>query len=165
MTKRTKVNPAQEENNVPTTTIFQGRDGVTKNLWSQAEKTVIVKLYKEAPLLPYPLVVKETRIGTKEMVYDIPKEAVVDFVEKLWPWCDAFNTTPGYYTDLHSGKKIDPQEIMILRHEKRNIPVCPDYSQTGGMVVDFVETSQLEESTDGLFYCKKAKQGLAYIQA
>lgn len=59
-------------------------------------------------------------------------------------------TTPGDCSDL--------QDMMILRYENRNIPVCPDYFQTGGMIVDLVETYQLEETAGTDYITKEAKQ-------
>lgn len=155
MTENTKVDST---NGVKVTTFFKGKGGDTEEQWSPTEKTIVVHLYKEEPLLPYPLLTKETRIGTKEMVYDIPKKEIVDFVAKLWPWKDPLKTTPGYYIDLHSRKKVDLHDMMILRYESRNIPVLPDYFQTGGMIVDLVETYQLEETTGVCCCTKEAKQ-------
>ena len=155
MTKNTETD---SDNDVKVTTIFGGKGGVTEGKWSPIEKTIVVRLYKEEPVLPYPFLLKETRIGTKEMVYDIPKEDVVGCVAKLWPWKSNLETTPGYYSDLHSRKRVDLQDMMILRYENRNIPVCPDYFQTGGMIVDLVETYQLEETAGIGCVTKEAKQ-------
>lgn len=82
MTKNTETD---SDNDVKVTTIFGVKGGVTAGKWSPVEKTIVVRLHKEEPALPYPFLLKETRIGTKEMVYDIPKEDVVGCVARLWP--------------------------------------------------------------------------------
>jgi len=112
----------------------------TNDEWSFAEKEAMIRMCKESPALRFPLKQRTTADGTSEMVYDIPAKHKRYWLNRLWPFVGFDYDTPKY--DLHSKSAFKASDMLVIRYKNRNLVVCPDYLNTGGMAVDVLEASE-----------------------
>lgn len=102
--------------------------------WSPGEKYVMTRLVPRSPELAHPLEECRNRKGGCEMVYSL--EGDTKALEDAWPFS---NWKPGMddeVYDVHSRRLFRFGNCKIIRLEGRNILVCEDYLQTGGMACD-----------------------------
>lgn len=107
-------------------------------VWSPGEKGLLCKYFDESPMLEYPLREITVGNGTKEYMYDIPRE---DTKKVLSTICSEFVDmlfSGEELMDVHNLKTVDPNDIKIIRYEERNIPVSPYYESDGGMLIDII---------------------------
>lgn len=108
---------------------------------SMNEKEIIRHIQNEEEKLPYDLQIHSTEEFGGEAYYVIPEKEKYECLKKCWPFigCPKPSTK---VLDIHSGETFPFKDAFIIRWENRNVVVCPDYFQTGGMCVDIVEPSE-----------------------
>ena len=118
--------------------IVAAEDGVDLSertaAFSAAERTIMRQVVKVSDPLPYPLKPLKLANGGIDQMYDIPgndKERVV-------LQCCAMDIlrSKKACVDIHSGKSVLPKDANVIRWMDRNIVVCPDFANTGGMECD-----------------------------
>ena len=118
--------------------------------WSPQEKVAVTEMFKEEPMLeddkgwPYAIRAITTDNGHVAMVYDLPHDALISNIQRLWP----FDNVPDETTlliDLHSHMKMRLCDMKMIRWHRRNIPVSGDYLHTGGMTIDFIPAEKEDD--------------------
>lgn len=106
--------------------------------WSRSEKQVICRLVGPSNPLPYPLQKRKCPNGDYDMVYLMPQEDKERELRRCWPFQVDCPDMDMELTDVHCMRKFKFRDSLIIYSEQRNIIVCPDYFEFGGMVVDMM---------------------------
>jgi hypothetical protein len=118
--------------------------------WSAGEKLVMARMHKQEPPLvdnngkPYAIRSVTTANGHVAHIYVIPKDERVKHMQRLWPF-KPVPTADEMLQDVHSNKVAPFQDCEIIRWNRFNFIVAPDYLHTGGMAVDLVTPADEEE--------------------
>ena len=131
---------------------------------SHGEKAMLVFLCGEQPELDYPLEDVVLSNGKTERMYVLPDEVKDELLPKLFPFYPSFKPDDDVQ-DIHSGKTFKFRDARVLRWNNRNILVCPDYPQTGGMAVDMVRSKPEKKGDEGVFVMGRKTAGGGVIQA
>lgn len=105
---------------------------------SLMEKKVCTFLYETSPVLKYKISSHKGSDGCSYMFYEIPALTGED-IKATWPFANEVSPETVFY-DLHSEKWFTLKDAKILRYAKRNILVSPFFLDSGGMVVDSMES-------------------------
>lgn len=111
------------------------------NAMSKSEKKILKILIKPSAKMEFPIKEETGADGIKYSVYQIPKEKIQEVVEQLNP----FVTIPEKPYCLHEKRFFSTNEAKVIRYSDRNIPVSPDFLNTGGMCVDWIDADDEEE--------------------
>lgn len=121
--------------------------------WSMGEKVVLSTLQKQEPPLrdkdgkPYGIRCITTANGHVAHVYDMPYADKVEHLKRLWP----FWPTPDEYKlmyDMHSDTTAPFCDCRIIRWNRFNMVVAPDYLNTGGMAVDLEDADKMKRKEE-----------------
>lgn len=117
--------------------------------WSIGEKIVLSMLQKQEPPLrdkdgkPYRIRCITTANGHVAHIYDMPYADKVEQLKRLWPFYPEPNADDKMY-DMHSDKVVLFGDCNIIRWNRFNMVVAPDYLNTGGMAVDLEDADKMK---------------------
>jgi len=115
--------------------------------FSRAEKAVLSAVIDESDRLPYPIKAVKLSIGVLCEMYEIPAKDKAKVFKKLYPFTPVPAMNKEMYC-LHEGKTFKVKEYGVLRENNRNFIVSPFYTNSGGMVIDWVEPYNLPTKDD-----------------
>lgn len=106
---------------------------------SSQEKQVLEMLMPPSPELPYPLKELAMWKGMPALEYVIPEEDREEVFRQVYPFkpCPSLDE---YRYDLHADREFIIREYRVIRELDRNLLVSPYYPESGGMVVDWMDT-------------------------
>lgn len=117
--------------------------------WSLGEKIMMSMLQKQEPPLtdasgkPYRIRSVTTANGHVAHMYHIPLDERIPIMQRLWPFWPVPDAEYKLY-DMHSGQTVLFRECGIIRWNRFNMVVAPDYLNTGGMAVDLEDVKEDE---------------------
>ncbi|MBO7741402.1 MAG: hypothetical protein J6S21_02505, partial [Victivallales bacterium] len=105
---------------------------------SLMEKQVLEIILPEAPPLPFPTRPMKMAYGPDALEVLIPAEERGRILQQLYPFhsCPALDEI---MYDIHQQRFFPVCEYRVIRERNRNMLVSPDYPNTGGMVVDWMD--------------------------
>ena len=110
--------------------------------WSKDEKFVLCQAFPEEGILPFELEPITCANGAVEYLYKISPTRIRAALE-LCHGTEGLLDTKKEIFDLHSKKTVTVDELRILRYKGRNIVVSPYYAESGGMLVDLIDRSDI----------------------
>ena len=110
------------------------------------EKQIMECLLPMTPPLPYPRKVLKMAYGADSEEYVLPSEERVAVLQQLYPFVNCPGLDDVLY-DIHQKRCFKAGEYRVIRERGRNMLVSPDYPNTGGMVVDWVDLAELEAAS------------------
>jgi len=115
--------------------------------WSKDEKFVLCQMIPKERILPFALEPITCANGAVEYLYKISPTRIRAALE-LCHGTEGLLDTKKEIFDLHSKKTVTVDDLRILRYKGRNIVVSPYYAESGGMLVDLIDRSDINE--DGM---------------
>lgn len=119
--------------------------GNTESIMSINEKALMCVSTPQSPVLPYKVYMIENYKGGFEKVYSIPVEDIIKIVNSLTAFRYDIKSDTEMH-DLHSDKRFNADQLLIIRYAGRNLIVSPLYLQHGGMLPD-IHIVDREEKT------------------
>lgn len=115
---------------------------------SMMEKQVLERLLSPAPPLPYATRAMKMAYGPDAIEYIIPDGEREKVLCELYPFegCPAMDDV---LFDIHQRRFFKTAEFRVIRERGRNMLVSPYYPQSGGMVVDWVDTPEISKLCNG----------------
>lgn len=115
-----------------------GQGAADRGEMSVQEKRILATILPPSPPLPYPLQALTMRSGPPAQEYVIPEEERLRVLKSVYP----FSPCPGLNEqrfDLHEEKFFVVRAFKVIRENGRNFLVSPYYSNSGGMVIDWMD--------------------------
>lgn len=120
-----------------------------QEVMSAREKEIIRTIIPESPPLAYPTQHIKMAIGPDAVEFVIPEKDKVHILRELFPFTCLPEMDDELY-DLHAGMTFRAGDFKVIREDNRNYLVSPFYSQTGGMVIDWI-SEQMRTSAFPVF--------------
>ncbi len=107
-------------------------------IMSPTEKQCLNEIINESLPLNFPVRKLKMAIGPDAIEYIIPRKEKEAVLNALYPFSKTPSMNDTRYC-LHEGKEFKVRNFKVIREDNRNYMVSPDYANTGGMVIDWIE--------------------------
>lgn len=115
----------------------------TPHEMSLQEKAICLAVAGRQPELPYPLKEVECADGTVQRIYQIPDEDKAKVLADLYRMTAAPSLDDTLY-DIHERKEFRVRDFLVIRWCEGNLLASPYFPQSGGMMVDWIDSAMVE---------------------
>lgn len=117
------------------------------DVMSAMEKQILRSIIDESDILPYPTRPLVMSVGQDAEEYVIPKKDKARVLRKLYPFSDPPKLDDVKF-DLHEEKSFRVGDYKVIREDNRNYLVSPCYAKSGGMVIDWIDPTELDTESE-----------------
>ena len=117
------------------------------DVMSAMEKRCLQEIMPATEPLPYPTRPLVMSVGPDAQQYVIPKRDKAKVLRELYPFYPVPDINDTKYC-LHEEKNFKVASFKVIREDNRNYLVSPCYAKSGGMVIDWIDPTELDTESE-----------------